>query len=101
MKNGAYIIIVALVFAVAFGITIGKLQSKYPANMGREAPSSLASIQTTPVKQIMSIRETQTALNAIGHSRYKCKVDGKWGPETAKALENFICDRNYKESTYD
>ena len=71
------------------------------ANWGREAPSSLASIQTTPVKQIMSIRETQTALNAQGHSRYKCKVDGKWGPETAKALDNYICDRNYKESTYE
>ena len=30
MRNGAYLIFVALVFAVAFGITISKLQSKYP-----------------------------------------------------------------------
>ena len=64
------------------------------------ATHSPAQTTAAPVKQIMSIRETQTALNAQGHSRYKCKVDGKWGPETAKALDNFICDRNYKESTY-
>ena len=70
------------------------------ANWGREAPSSPVQAITTPDKQIMSIREMQTFLNAQGHSRYKCKVDGKWGPETAKALDNFICDRNYKESTY-
>ena len=69
------------------------------ANWGREAHGSPARTTTAPVKQIMSIRETQTALNAQGHSRYKCKVDGKWGPETAKALDNYICDRNYKEST--
>ena len=51
-------------------------------------------------KEIMSIRELQQALNDKGHSRYKCKVDGKWGGETAQALENYICDREYKESTY-
>ena len=49
-------------------------------------------------KEIMSIRELQQALNDKGHSRYKCKVDGKWGSETAQALENYICDREYKES---
>ena len=51
-------------------------------------------------KEIMSIRELQQALNDKGHSRYKCKVDGKWGGETTQALDNYICDREYKESTY-
>ena len=45
----------------------------------------------------MSIRELQQALNAQGHSRYDCEVDGKWGPETAQALENYICDRYAKK----
>ena len=71
------------------------------ANVGREAHGSPTGGLTTPVKQIMSIRETQTALNAIGHPRYYCgEVDGKPGPLYFKALDNYICDRNYKESTY-
>ena len=57
--------------------------------------------QTVVVKEIMSIREQQTFLNAQGHSRYDCgEVDGKPGPLLFKALDNYICDRNYKESTY-
>ena len=67
----------------------------------QKASSSPVSVQTAPKHGIMSIRELQQALNDKGHSRYKCEVDGKWGPETAKALENYICDRNYKESTYE
>lgn len=70
------------------------------ANVGREAPSSPVQTRTAPEQEIMSIREMQTFLNVQGHSRYACEVDGKWGPETARALENYICDRNYKESTY-
>lgn len=82
-------------------IVCGCLSLHVWANMGREAPSSPVEQRTTPDKQIMSIRELQQALNAQGHSRYYCEVDGKWGPETAKALDNYICDRNYKESTYE
>ncbi len=71
------------------------------ANEIRKANSSPAQTTTTTVKRIMSIRELQQALNAQGHSRYSCEVDGCWGPETAKALENYCNDRNYKESTYE
>ena len=46
----------------------------------------------------MSIRELQRFLCEAGHSRYKCEIDGKWGNETAIALDNYICDRYYKES---
>ncbi len=46
----------------------------------------------------MSIRELQAFLCEAGHSRYKCAIDGKWGKQTAKALDNWLCDRYYKES---
>lgn len=57
------------------------------------APDSPPAIITAPELAIMSIRELQTALNAQGHSRYKCEVDGKMGKETLKAWSNYICDR--------
>ena len=46
------------------------------------------------VKEVpMSIANLQSYLNRQGHSRYRCTVDGKYGPETAQALENYLCDR--------
>lgn len=58
-----------------------------------KAPQQAVEMRTAPERVIMSIRELQAALNAREHSRYKCEVDGKWGPQTAKALDNYICDR--------
>ena len=60
-----------------------------------KAVSSPVQTRTTPEPTIMSIRELQQALNDTDDPwrRYKCKVDGKWGSETAQALENYICDR--------
>ena len=51
--------------------------------------------RTAPELTIMSIRELQQALcdKDDPWGRYQCKVDGKWGSETAQALENYICDR--------
>ena len=63
------------------------------ADEGREAPRSPVSVQTAPEQQVMSIRELQTFLNEKGHSRYKCEIDGRIGPETLKAWSNYICDR--------
>lgn len=57
------------------------------------SPHSPPTAITAPEQQIMSIRELQTALNAQGHSRYKCEIDGRMGKETLKAWSNFICDR--------
>ena len=46
------------------------------------------------IKEVpMSIANLQSFLNRQGHSRYRCTVDGKYGPETAQALENWLCDR--------
>ena len=60
-----------------------------------KAVSSPVSVLTAPEGHIMSIRELQQALNDKDDpwGRYECKVDGKWGSETAQALENYICDR--------
>jgi len=60
-----------------------------------KAVSSPVQTRTTPEPTIMSIRELQQALNDTDDpwGRYECKVDGKWGSETAQALENYICDR--------
>ena len=54
------------------------------------------------VKVPMSITELQTFLNEQHDpwGRYECKIDGKYGQETAKALDNYLCDQNYKRSTY-
>jgi hypothetical protein len=66
--------------------------------------NSPVSVQTAPEREILSIRELQQALNDLGHSRYYCgEVDGKLGgpdSKTRTAWNNYICDRNYKESTY-
>ncbi len=55
-------------------------------------------IKIVPQKVPMSVRELQTFLNAQGHPRYHCKIDGKPGPETFKALDNWLCDDAYKRS---
>ena len=59
------------------------------------APDSPVSERTAAEPTIMSIRELQQALNDTDDpwGRYECKVDGKWGSETAQALENYVCDR--------
>ena len=60
-----------------------------------KAVSSPVQTRTASEPTIMSIRELQQALNDTDDpwGRYECKVDGKWGSETAQALENYICDR--------
>ena len=96
MKHTIITVIVGLMAVVIIG-----MYCQFAHQTPLRATDSPASVQTTPVRVIMSVRELQAALNAKGHSRYTCEVDGKWGSETAKALDNFICDRNYKESTYE
>lgn len=68
----------------------------------QKASSTSIEQQAAPEQVIMSIRELQQALNDKGHKRYYCgKVDGKPGPKLFRAWSNWICDRNYKESTYE
>jgi hypothetical protein len=87
---------------ILIGIIIGIIIANVTApDFNEKAPHSPSETITAPKREIMSIRELQQALNDLGHSRYYCgEVDGIWGSKTAKALDNFICDRNYKESTY-
>lgn len=58
-----------------------------------KTPSKAVGRQTALEQGIMSIRELQQALNDKGHSRYKCEIDGRMGPQTLKAWNNYICDR--------
>lgn len=64
----------------------------------RYAPGPVVKI--VKVREVMTVRETQQFLNSLDHSRYRCSVDGIYGPETEQAIENYKCDQHYKESTY-
>lgn len=90
MKTTIHTIIAGLFF-----VGVVALFSKQ-AHQPIKAVSSPVSVRTAPEPTIMSIRELQTALNAKGHSRYRCEVDGKMGKETLKAWSNYICDRQAK-----
>jgi hypothetical protein len=47
----------------------------------------------------MSVKDLQIFLNNQKDpwGRYKCKIDGKLGPETFQALENYLCDEAYAQ----
>ena len=85
MRNTLITILVGLSFVLALGAWTRE-RCKPPVVIEKKVP--------------MSVRETQEFLNDQGHSRYKCKVDGIPGPETFKALDNWLNDQHYKESTY-
>ena len=52
-------------------------------------------VKIVRVSEPMSTWDRQRFLNRQYDpwKRYKCKIDGKDGPETGQATENFVCDR--------
>ena len=90
----------SLIRTTILGICIVMAIGLY-CNMAHKATDRPQEAITVVKRGIMSIRELQTFLNEKGHSRYACKVDGKMGKETQRAWDNWICDRHYKESTYE
>ena len=52
------------------------------------------STRPQPIESIPSIRQIQQRLKATGKKRYDCgKVDGKFGPDTVKAWNNYTFDQ--------
>ena len=63
---------------------------------GRATEGNHASvIKIVSQKVPMSIRELQTFLNKQYDpwGRYLCDVDGRMGPKTLTAWDNYVCDR--------
>lgn len=81
---------------VIMGVCLFKSWSQQRCNKPFKTPSTPIEARTAEIR-ILSPRELQNFLNSKGHSRYKCKVDGKIGQETIRAWNNYICDRYAKK----